>query len=424
MSSTLETQQSLVNASLALEISGDAAWEIPAITPESAADPDIVTLYSPRFCELLGYKEGELPSEARSWFDAIVLEDQAAFRQAHRERFERQGTTTSLEYRVRDRRGEIRWWHELGRAIPGDVPGILRVVGLIRDITDAKRAHEHAERRAALLDYTQSLARVGGWEFDIVNNKLSWLEETYRIHEVPIDYEPTVEEGINFYAPEHIPLIADAVQRCQQGEPYDVQLDIITAKGNRVSVQATGCPHYENGKVVRIYGCFRDLTETKRREEELRSQLALITRQQRAILDLSTPIIQLWDEIITLPLIGNIDASRAAQIMDRLLDEVVRVGARFAILDLTGVDAVDTTTADQLFRITRAVNLLGAKARICGLTPPVAQTMTSLGIDLSAFTTYSNLQAALRACLRELEPRAPSSKRASGLETLTARRTR
>ncbi|AKT36104.1 PAS domain-containing protein [Chondromyces crocatus] len=424
MSRPPETQQKqrLSSTSLVLEISGDAAWEIPMLAPESAADPDTVTLYSPRFCELLGYKESELPTEAKSWIDAVLLEDQTTFRQAHRARIEQQGTTIATEYRVRNRQGEVRWWRETGRAVPGEMPGILRVFGLVRDITEAKEADELAVRRTALLAHTQSLARVGGWEFDIVNDKLSWLEETYRIHEVPLDYEPTVEKAINFYAPEHIPSIVDAAHRWHQGEPCEVQLDIITAKGNRVSVQATGCPHYEDGKVVRVYGCFRDISEAKRREEALRSQLALITRQQRAILDLSTPIIQLWNGIITLPLIGNIDASRAAQIMVRLLDEIVRVGARFAILDLTGVDTVDSTTADQLFCIARAADLIGAKALFCGLTPPVAQSMTSLGIDMTGFLTYRNLQEALQASLRTLGASLPGShRRASGDVERTSR---
>ncbi|EYF06235.1 PAS domain-containing protein [Chondromyces apiculatus] len=409
MGSTQGIHQSPARAWIALEIAGEGLWEIPALDTETTFDPTCTAHFTPRFCEMLGHAEAGLPERFGAWLQAVLPEDREHFLQAHRARLAQPGTSTTVEYRVQTSLGEIRWWQEIGRVIAGDEPGTQSEVGVVRDVTEAKHRESEQAHRYQLLEYTQELARVGGWELDMSTSKLTWLTETARIHEVSPDYVPNVEEGINFYAPEHVPVIADAVARCQRGEEYDVELDIITAKGNRVNVQATGRPHIEDGKVTRLYGAFRDISETKRREEELRRQLAVITQQQRAILDLSTPILQLWDNVITLPLIGTIDTGRAAQIMDRLLSEVVRVGARFAILDLTGVDTVDTTTADQLFRISRAVDLLGAKVLLCGLTPPVAQTMTALGIDLSVFSTYRNLQEALRFCLQDLAPRSRTS---------------
>ncbi|AKT36103.1 PAS domain-containing protein [Chondromyces crocatus] len=425
MGNDQEIQQRVTRAALALDASGDGAWELPTVTRESLTDPALAAWYSPRFCELLGGTDVELRPVTESWSDAILPEDRERVQDARERRFSRQGNSTSVEYRVHTRQREVRWWQEVGRVQPGDRPGTLRMIGVVRDITEAKQERERLDRRLQLLEYTQAIERVGGWEVDLEDtSKDAWLDETYRIHELPIGTKVDVEEGINFYAPEHQATITAAVEGCMRGEPYAVELDIITAKGNRVSVHATGRPHFEGGKVVRMYGCFRDITETKRREAELRRQLALITRQQRAILDLSTPIIQLWDDIITLPLIGSIDPDRAAQIMDRLLDEVVRVGARFAILDLTGVDTVDTMTADQLFRITRAVDLLGARALFCGLTPPVAQSMTALGLDMAGFVTYRNLQEALQACLRTRGALVPTSPRRVLQEASNARRAR
>jgi rsbT co-antagonist protein RsbR len=276
------------------------------------------------------------------------------------------------------------------------------LVGIIRDITEEKRAQEKREGYMELLEYAQSVEKVGGWHIDYADaTNQFWLDETYRIHEIPIGTRVSPEEGINYYAPEHVPLITAAYEGALRGLPYSIELDIITALGNRRHVHATGRPFLEEGKIVRMHGSFRDITESKRREEALRAQLALITEQQASILALSTPILKVWDEVIALPLIGKIDADRATRIMDRLLSEVVRVSARFAIVDLTGVDTVDATSADHLCRILRAVDLLGASARISGLTPAVAQTMATHGIDLSQFRTHRNLQEALQTCLRE-----------------------
>jgi anti-anti-sigma factor len=160
-------------------------------------------------------------------------------------------------------------------------------------------------------------------------------------------------------------------------------------------------PDAEHPGKLRAIGVVRDITVLKVAEETARKQLELITSQQQAIRALSTPIIQLWDNIITLPLVGSIDAARAAEIMDRLLAEVVRLRVRYAIMDMTGVDSVDTTTAEQLYRIIRAVGLLGGQVRLSGVNPAIAQTLTNLGVDTAPFITHRNLQDALQACLRD-----------------------
>lgn len=162
---------------------------------------------------------------------------------------------------------------------------------------------------------------------------------------------------------------------------------------------------------LRAVGVARDISDLKRAEQQVRDQLELITRQQTAIRSMSTPIIQLWDDIITLPLVGAMTSERAAEIMDRLLTEIVRLRATRAIVDLTGVDIVDTSTAEQLFRITRAVALLGARVLLSGLTPGVAQTLVELGVDISPFATHRNLQEALQACLREPGRQGPRAAR-------------
>ncbi|AUX44472.1 anti-anti-sigma factor [Sorangium cellulosum] len=158
----------------------------------------------------------------------------------------------------------------------------------------------------------------------------------------------------------------------------------------------------EQGEVRSVVGLTLDVSEAKRTEQELRTKLELIERQQQVIRDLSTPIIQIWDGVLTLPMIGILDSARTAEVMDTLLDAVVRTGARYAILDLTGVEMVDTKTASYLLDLVRVIRLLGAEGIVTGIRSNVAQTIVSLGIDLNSITTLSNLRAALQHCIRQM----------------------
>ncbi|WP_438036187.1 STAS domain-containing protein [Sorangium sp. So ce204] len=142
--------------------------------------------------------------------------------------------------------------------------------------------------------------------------------------------------------------------------------------------------------------------ELQRTEQELRDKLSLIERQQHELRALATPIIQVWDGVLTLPLIGTLDGVRAGVITEELLDAIVRTGSRYAILDMTGVDSIDGETADHVIRIIRAVELLGAKGVITGVRPAVAALITSLGLELSAVTTQRNLREGLRMCIQSL----------------------
>jgi rsbT co-antagonist protein RsbR len=147
----------------------------------------------------------------------------------------------------------------------------------------------------------------------------------------------------------------------------------------------------------------QEVEERQQVELELREKLAFIHRQEEAIRAMSTPIIQIWDGVLTLPVVGSLDSTRASSMMEQLLAEIVRSRSRFAILDLTGVDVVDTATADHLLKIMRAVELLGARCVVTGIRPGVAQTMVSLGVDLASISTLRNLQEGLKACMRWIE---------------------
>jgi rsbT co-antagonist protein RsbR len=158
----------------------------------------------------------------------------------------------------------------------------------------------------------------------------------------------------------------------------------------------------EQGQVTYVAGVTLDINEAKRTELELRSKLELIQKQQQLIRTLSTPIIQVWDRVLTLPLVGMFDTTRAADVMDSVLSEVARTRARYAILDLTGIEAMDTATAGHLLKLSQALKLLGAEGIITGIHPTIAQTIVGLGLDLTSIVTRATLRAGLQYCIQKM----------------------
>lgn len=149
-----------------------------------------------------------------------------------------------------------------------------------------------------------------------------------------------------------------------------------------------------------VGGFLFDVTERKDAESNLKDKLRIIEEQQTAIQKLSTPIIEVWEGVLTIPVLGIVDEQRAEQMMSTLLEAVTRTGCQYTIIDLTGVDTVDTRSADHLMRIVQAVQLLGAQSIVVGIRPEVAQTIVSMGVNLSAISTLATLRQALLMCMR------------------------
>lgn len=143
----------------------------------------------------------------------------------------------------------------------------------------------------------------------------------------------------------------------------------------------------------------KEVEERAETEKRLREKLNLIAQQEEAIRALATPIIEVWDGVITLPLIGIVDTQRAADMMTRLLEAINQKRARYTIIDLTGVEVIDTSTAEHLVRLVLAAELLGARCVITGIRPSIAQTMASIGVDLSRLVTLASLRDGLMRCI-------------------------
>jgi rsbT co-antagonist protein RsbR len=130
-----------------------------------------------------------------------------------------------------------------------------------------------------------------------------------------------------------------------------------------------------------------------------KSREEVITRQQQELLELSTPVVKLWDGILALPMIGTLDSARTQVVMESLLQRIVETGADIAIIDITGVPTVDTLTAQHLIKTITAARLMGADCIISGIRPQIAQTIVHLGVDLGAVITKATLADAFRRAL-------------------------
>jgi len=143
-------------------------------------------------------------------------------------------------------------------------------------------------------------------------------------------------------------------------------------------------------------------------EAFIKSRESIIERQQQELLELSTPVVQLWESILALPLIGTLDSERTQVVMQSLLERIVQTGASIAIIDITGVPTVDTLVAQHLLKTVAAARLMGADCIISGIRPQIAQTIVHLGVDLSEVTTKASLADAFAIALRRTQARLPS----------------
>ena len=137
-------------------------------------------------------------------------------------------------------------------------------------------------------------------------------------------------------------------------------------------------------------------------EMHQKSRESVILRQQQEMMELSTPVVTLWDGILALPLIGTLDSARTQVVMENLLQRIVDSGSSIAILDITGVPTVDTLVAQHLLKTVAAARLMGADCIISGIRPQIAQTIVHLGVDLNSVTTKATLADAFAVALKRL----------------------
>ncbi len=167
--------------------------------------------------------------------------------------------------------GKETWWLTRLTPLIDDEGRVYRIIGSSSSIGDNRKKEQELLKNQEMLEAVSSMARVGGWEINLASGTVLWSQEIYKIHEVSLDHQPTLEEAISFYTQDSLPLITQAVQNAiEQGEPFDLKLQIRTATGNLKWVHAIGKAISTGGKAERVFGIFQDITPQYYLEETLR----------------------------------------------------------------------------------------------------------------------------------------------------------
>lgn len=234
--------------------------------------------YSSEWKRQVGCEDDEIGDDLSEWGDRVHpddLDSTMAFVKGH---IEGVSDGYEVEFRFRHKSGDYLWILVQASIFRSEDGMAYRVLGSHIDITEQKRIQEALSKSEALLNETGSIARVGGWELDARTMEVSWTEETYRIHEVPLDIKPPLEEAISFYHEEDRPILKAALQEAMDNAtPFDLELRFITAKGNRLWTRAICQPQVVDGQVLKLQGVFQDITERKQSEDRLRLVLDAIS---------------------------------------------------------------------------------------------------------------------------------------------------
>ncbi len=181
-------------------------------------------------------------------------------------------------------------------------------------------------------------------------------------------------------------------------------LIIVADVGNGDYSTRLSSPHPEGHPISTLFEGINQMVDSLTHEQqrsqtyqrELEEKLATIEVQRAAIRELSTPIIEIWDGVLCLPVVGVLDTTRSAEMTESLLAAIVEKKADCAIIDITGIQVMDTGTADHFLRMARAVRLLGANCVLTGINPAIAQTIIHMGVDLSGVVTHRTMRNALQ----------------------------
>ncbi len=231
---------------------------------------DTLTFASEGCRQITGFESHELTGKNSVSYSSLVHPEDRDKRQAQLQAITSHSTSTRCAYRITKKTGETRFVEESVTIVRDGSSATPYIEAFVQDITERKREAAELARSRELLELTGSLAKIGGWQVHLDTMKLEWTLQTFRIAEIEPPQEPPLEKGINLFAPDARPIITAAVQAAiEHGTPYDLELPIITAKGRKRWVQTQGYAEMQNGKSVRLFGTFQDITERKQIQKAL-----------------------------------------------------------------------------------------------------------------------------------------------------------
>jgi PAS domain S-box-containing protein len=225
---------------------------------------------SPAVERVMGYTSDEL--DGADAFDWTHPDDLSVASKTFSKVIEQPEKEHAVEFRARHADGSWRWLEVRGRNLL-DNPVIQGVLVSVRDITERVKDQQKLKRQNDLFAKAQDIADVGAWEYDLENDELIWTEQVYRIHGLSDEHEPTIEKAIEFYHPDDQSTIREAFARAiEDGDTYDVELRLITADDDQRWVQTRGYPRTEDEEINCIRGTIQDITEQKKRQQELQAE--------------------------------------------------------------------------------------------------------------------------------------------------------
>jgi rsbT co-antagonist protein RsbR len=374
-----------------------------------------------RMAEIFDLPGDELASTPSLLGERLLPEDRDRLRGVVERSLE---TGASLEYqgRVRRRNGEIRWLevHITGER---DADGSVVWYGQVADVTARKALEQALADSEAAKAKSESLYRqvidalpVGVLVASLSRQILITNPVVAGLIPDPVADDSDMARAYGAFKTDGVtpfPMEEGGMARALRGESPEVEWILRNPHldGDQ-RIHAVWRPlRDEHGAVTGALGALQNVTVERRLAAELRArneELAhseaakaeLIARLRHSIDELSNPILEVWDDVLVMPIIGVIDSRRTADMVQRLLAEVTRSRARFVIIDLTGVEVVDTKTADHLMKLKRKVEVVGARCVLTGIRAAVAATLVDIGVDFGQMITLRNLKHGLREALR------------------------
>lgn len=256
--------------------------------------------FNHRWAEIIGYTVEEIaPLTFDTWTNYVHEDDVLAVKDRLKEYWEGRIELYDAELRMQHKRGHYVWilasgkvveWHENGDP--------KRMLGSHLDITERKERERERLITSQLLQESQKIAKVGGWELNLETGLLTWTEETYRIHEAsPDEFDPTVDAGVDYFLPLSRAAISQALdQAINHGVGYDLELETLTTKGRKIDVRTTCNVTQREGKSIRLTGIFQDISEQKKIQRELE-----LSNQSLENLNAALKLAAHYDELTELP---------------------------------------------------------------------------------------------------------------------------